>query len=117
MGGPEGIARQRSRGKLTVRERIDALADPDSFREFMGLAGDAEYAGSELAAFTPKPLVEGTCLVDGRKLIVTAGDFTVRGGSAGTRGGLGQESASNVRAREWRIPYVRLLDAAGGSVR
>ena len=50
MGGPEGIARQRSRGKLTVRERIDALADTGSFREFMGLSGDAEYAGSELAA-------------------------------------------------------------------
>jgi len=117
MGGPEGIARQRSRGKLTVRERIDALADQGSFREFMGLAGDAEYDGTQLTGFTPKPLVEGTCLVDGRKLIVTAGDFTVRGGSAGSRGGLGQELASNVRAREWRIPYVRLLDAAGGSVR
>src|SRR3546814_5588265 len=34
MGGPEGIARQRERGKLTVRERIDAFADPGSFREF-----------------------------------------------------------------------------------
>src|SRR4030095_12030879 len=117
MGGPEGIARQRSRGKLTVRERIDVLADQSSFREFMGLAGDAEYDGGELTAFTPKPLVEGTCLVDGRKLIVTGGAFSVRGGSAGSRGGLGQEPASNVRAREWRLPYVRLLDAAGGSVR
>jgi methylmalonyl-CoA decarboxylase subunit alpha len=117
MGGPEGIARQRARGKLTVRERIAALADPDTFREFMGLTGDARYTGDELTGFTPKPSVEGTCLLDGRKVIVTAGDFTVRGGSAGTRGGLGQEPASNVRAREWRIPYVRLLDAAGGSVR
>ena len=117
MGGPEGIARQRARGKLTVRERIDALADPDTFREFMGLTGDAHYTADELTGFTPKPAVEGTCLLDGRKVIVTAGDFTVRGGSAGTRGGLGQEPASNVRAREWRIPYVRLLDAAGGSVR
>jgi methylmalonyl-CoA decarboxylase subunit alpha len=117
MGGPEGIARQRSRGKLTVRERIDALADPGSFREFMGLGGDAQYDGARLSGFTPKPSVEGTCKVGSRKLIVTAGDFTVRGGSAGTRGGLGQELAANERAREWRIPYVRLLDAAGGSVR
>ncbi len=117
MGGPEGVARQRARGKLTVRERIDALADPGSFREFMGLTGDAHYEGTQLTGFTPKPSVEGTCLVEGRKLVVTAGDFTVRGGSAGSRGGLGQEFASNVRAREWRIPYVRLLDAAGGSVR
>ena len=117
MGGADGIARQRARGKLTVRERIDALADAGSFREFMGLSGDAQYAGAELTGFTPKPSVEGSCTLDGRKVFVTAGDFTVRGGSASTRGGLGQELASNVRAREWRIPYVRLLDAAGGSVR
>ena len=117
MGGPEGIARQRARGKLTVRERIDALADRGTFREFMGLVGDAEYDGTRLTGFTPKGSVDGSCLIDSRKVIVSAGDFTVRGGSAGTRGGLGQELASNVRAREWRIPYVRLLDAAGGSVR
>src|SRR5262245_57761602 len=117
MGGPDGIARQRARGKLTARERIDALADRDSFREFMGLAGDGRYTGTTLSGFTPKPMVEGTCLLDGRKAIVTAGDFTVRGGSASSRGGLGHELASNVRAREWRLPYVRLLDAAGGSVR
>ena len=117
MGGAQGIERQRRRGKLTVRERIDALADQNSFHEFMGLSGEAVYTGGELSAFTPKPSVEGTLELNGRKVVVTAGDFTVRGGSAGTRGGLGQELAANVRAREWRIPYIRLLDAAGGSVR
>jgi acetyl-CoA carboxylase carboxyltransferase component len=117
MGGKEGIARQHQRGKLTVRERIDALADPGSFEEFMGLVGTAEYEGSELKSFVPKPSVEGMCRLNGRKVVLTGGDFTVRGGSAGTRGGMGQEFASNIRAREWRIPYVRLLDAAGGSVR
>jgi acetyl-CoA carboxylase carboxyltransferase component len=117
MGGPEGIERQRKRGKLTVRERVAALADQDSFREFMGLAGTGEYNDGELVGFTPKPSVEGMLRLDGRKAVVTAGDFTVRGGSASSRGGLGQESASNVRAREWRLPYIRLLDAAGGSVR
>ncbi len=118
MGGPEGIARQRARGKLTVRERIDALADAGSFREFMGLAGDARVRRRRAhRASRRNRRSKARACVDGRKLIVTAGDFTVRGGSAGTRGGLGQELASNVRAREWRIPYVRLLDAAGGSVR
>jgi acetyl-CoA carboxylase carboxyltransferase component len=117
MGGAEGIARQHQRGKLTVRERIAALADPGSFQEIMGLTGNGEYTDGELTAFTPKPMVEGICTLGGRKVMVSGGDFTVRGGSASTRGGLGQEAASNVRAREWRIPYVRLLDAAGGSVR
>ena len=117
MGGEEGIARQRQRGKLTVRERVDGLADEGSFREFMGLSGTGTYSNEELTGFIPKPSVEGTLELDGRKVVVSASDFTVRGGSAGSRGGLGQELPSNVRAREWRIPYVRLLDAAGGSVR
>jgi len=58
------------------------------------------------------------CRVDGRKVVVTAGDFTVRGGSAsGHNGGLGTELTATERALEWRLPLVRLLDAAGGSVR
>ncbi len=59
MGGEEGIARQRKRGKLTVRERLDALADPGSFREFLGLMGHGVYDGERLVDFTPKPSVEG----------------------------------------------------------
>ena len=118
MGGPEGIARQHERGKLTVRERIDALADPGSFREFMGLVAKARYENGELVDLTPRAMVEGTCRLDGHKVIVSGGDFTVRGGSGGASGGgIGSELASNKRALEWRLPYVRLLDAAGGSVR
>lgn len=118
MGGEEGIERQHRRGKLTVRERIARLVDPESFEEFMGLAGTGRYEGDELVGFVPKASVEGVCKLDGRKVIVSGGDFTVRGGSGGgNRGGLGQELASNRRALEWRLPYVRLLDAAGGSVR
>lgn len=118
MGGPEGIARQHANGKLTVRERIDRFADGGSFREFMGLMGHATYDGTELVAFTPRAAVEGFCTLDGRRVVVSGGDFTVRGGSAGgERGGLGMELAANRRALEWRVPFVRLLDAAGGSVR
>ena len=64
MGGPERIARQRRQGKLTARERIDALVDAGSFREFMGLGGTGRYDGKELVAFTPKPFVDGTARID-----------------------------------------------------
>jgi acetyl-CoA carboxylase carboxyltransferase component len=119
LGGPEGIARQHANGKLTVTERLELLADPGSFRQFMGLMGNAKYVDGKLESLTPKGSVDGFCTIDGRKVIVTGGDFTVRGGSGGSSsgGGLGMEYAPNRRALEWRLPYVRLLDAAGGSVR
>ena len=118
MGGPEGVERQRKRGKLTVRERIEAFVDTNGFEEFYSLAGAGRYGPSnELTSFMPRGVVEGMALVGGRKIVVTAGDFTVRGGSGGGSGGLGGELPSNERARQWMIPFVRLLDAAGGSVR
>jgi len=118
MGGKEGVERQKKRGKLTVRERIDELVDKGSFQEFMGLTGTGHYKGNELVAFTPKGSVVGMGRLDGRKVVINAGDFTVRGGSAGgDRGSIGQELSSTQRAIEWRLPYIRLLDAAGGSVR
>ena len=41
MGGEEKVERHRSQGKLTVRERIDALLDPGTFREVGALTGRA----------------------------------------------------------------------------
>ncbi len=118
MGGEANVARQHASGKLTVRERIDAFADPGSFREFMGLVGRATYEDEQLVDFTPKASVDGFCTVDGRKVVVSGGDFTVRGGSGGSRSdGMGAELPTTRRALEWRVPFVRLLDAAGGSVR
>jgi len=119
MGGAEGIERQHRNGKLTVRERLPLLADPGSFQQFNSLRGEARYDDAgDLVGVLPDGKVEGMCRVDGRKVVVTAGDFTVRGGSAsGQTGGLGTELTATERALEWRLPLVRLLDAAGGSVR
>ena len=67
----------------------------------------------------PHAQVEGRCSIDGREVIVTAGDFTVRGGSGGgNHGGLGERAERRrAGAASGACPYVRLLDAAGGSVR
>ena len=43
MGGPQKVARQRAAGRLTVRERIERLADPGSFAEIGALTGFASY--------------------------------------------------------------------------
>ncbi|MFL2647286.1 MAG: acyl-CoA carboxylase subunit beta [Dehalococcoidia bacterium] len=118
MGGERGIAEQKRRGKLTARERIDEFCDVNSFREFAGLTGTATYDNATLSSFIPKGSVEGFCSINGRRVIVNAGDFTVRGGSGGSSStGLGAEPRATERALESRLPYIRLLDAAGGSVR
>lgn len=116
MGGQTGIDVQHERGKLTIRERIDLLADPGSFREIGQLAGAATYDGDKLVDVRPSNMVIGQCHVNGRKVVLNGGDFTVRGGSAdgsiGNKGGHAQRMAL-----DWRIPYIRLLDATGGSVK
>jgi len=116
MGGPEGIERQHSRGKLTVRERIAALVDQGSFQEIGGLAGGATYENGKLVSFRPANTVIGVCTLNGRKVVLNGGDFTVRGGAADAA--IGDKSGHAQRlALEWHLPYVRLLDATGGSVR
>ena len=55
MGGPEKVERQHAGGKLTVRERIDALSDPGRSHEICALAGVATHEGAELAAPLRQP--------------------------------------------------------------
>ena len=60
MGGQERVARQKSLGKLTVRERVDALLDPGSLHEIGKIAGQAEYgADGELLSFRASNFVVG----------------------------------------------------------
>lgn len=118
MGGRENVDRQHQRGKLTIRERIDRLADSDSFHEYYSLCGSAVYEDDKLIEFVPKAFVAGTCRLNGRKVFLNGGDITVRGSlSDFMAGGFGHEMKPNEYAREWQLPYVRLLDAVGGSVK
>ena len=117
MGGPEGIARQRKRGKLTIRERLELLVDPASFREMGKLQGSAEYDGhGNLTSFTPSPSVRGVAKVNGRRVYVTGSDFTIRGGSGRTDDGAVDIGHGHPNATEMLLPTVHLMDTAGGSV-
>ena len=79
MGGADSVAFHHGRGKLTVRERIELLADPDGFEETGVLAGKPEWDGSRLAALTPANSVVGVAKINGRKVAVQGDDFTIRG--------------------------------------
>ena len=113
-----GVVRQRSRGKLTCRERIELLLDEGTFHEVGSIAGFASYdADGQIDAFTPANHVGGWGEVEGRQTIVCADDFTSRGGHAD--GAIGAKSLYLDRlSMQLRIPSVRLLDGSsgGGSV-
>ena len=83
-GGPERIARQHEAGKLTARERLALLYDPDTFQEgllFMEHRCTAfGMAGKRLPG---EGVVVGVGLMDGRPVYAASQDFTVAGGTVG----------------------------------
>jgi methylmalonyl-CoA carboxyltransferase large subunit len=83
-GGPDRLAKQKEEGKLTARERIDALVDPGSFEEIGLFAQHRQVlfgmAGKEAPA---DGVVTGAGSVGGRLIHLASQDFTVLGGSAG----------------------------------
>ena len=109
LGGEERVRRQHDAGRLTIRERLDALLDKDSFVEIGGLAGEG---GDE--NFIPAGYVGGLGRIDGRDVAVGGEDFTVRGGSE--RDGRTKVHMLVAMATEYRVPLVLLHDGAGGNI-
>ncbi|MFH1243908.1 MAG: carboxyl transferase domain-containing protein [Pseudomonadota bacterium] len=113
-GGKQHIERQHSRGKLTARERIERLVDPESFYELGSCVNTtgARIDGRESHAPCDGAII-GTGLVEGRKVAVYASDFTVLGGSIGSQH-LQKCAKLLDSAAAWGIPMVWLLDSSGG---
>lgn len=116
-GGPEAVARQHAAGKRTARERLTALIDADSLREMGMIAGKARHdARGKLVGFTPSNQVLGTATLDGRRTVVISDDATIRGGSS--EASVAEKWIYAERyAHEYKLPLVRLVDTAGGSVK
>ncbi len=114
MGGEERVARQKSFGKLTVRERIEALIDPGSLHETGKIAGRATYDETgALTDFLAANMVFGRARIEGRPVVVLGDDFTVRGGAADASIGR-KMMLAEMTALEWRMPIVRIIDGTGG---
>ncbi|HET7726497.1 MAG TPA: acyl-CoA carboxylase subunit beta [Candidatus Limnocylindrales bacterium] len=81
-GGEARIERQHSMGKLTARERIALLLDPDSFVE---LDAFVTHRSADFGLAEQKILGDGVVTgygaIDGRRVFVFSQDFTVFGGS------------------------------------
>jgi propionyl-CoA carboxylase beta chain len=83
-GAQRQVERQHAKGKMTARERIDALLDPGSFTEFDELA---RHRSHDFGLDRNRPygdgVVTGHGTIDGRPVCVFSQDFTVYGGSLG----------------------------------
>jgi propionyl-CoA carboxylase beta chain len=81
-GGRKRVDAQHERGKLTARERIDLLLDPESFEEWdMFVEHRSTDFGMEKKSVPGDGVVTGHGTINGRTVFVFSQDFTVFGGS------------------------------------
>jgi acetyl-CoA carboxylase carboxyltransferase component len=108
-GSPEAVALHKTRGKMTVRERLAALLDPDApWLELSPLAASGLYEDQVPSA----GLVTGVGVVSGRPCVIVANDATVKGGTY-----FPLTIKKHLRAQEIalanRLPCIYLVDSGG----
>ena len=115
-GGGEKVDDQHSRGKMTARERIEALVDPASFVEMdpFVLHQTADF-GMDEKKILGDGVVTGHAKIDGRTVFLFSHDFTVFGGS------LGEMFARKVTkimdlALKTGVPVIGLNDSGGARI-
>lgn len=115
-GGERAIERQHDRGKMTARERIDALLDEKSFVETgIFVKHRSTQFGMDEKNAPGDGVVTGHGTIDGRPVCVTAQDFTIIGGS------LGEMHADKiVKAQEMALkvgcPIISINDSGGARI-
>jgi propionyl-CoA carboxylase beta chain len=115
-GGEARIAKQHKQGKLTARERIEALLDPGSFVEMDKFKTHrCSDFGMEKQKHLGDGVVTGYGKIDGRKIFVYAQDFTVFGGSLS---GAHAEKICKIMdmAMEVGAPVIGLADSGGARI-
>ena len=108
-GGPDSVAKHKSRSKLLARERIDTLLDQGSpFLEFSTLAADGLYDGDAPGA----GIVTGIGRIHNRECVIVANDATVKGGAY-----FPITVKKHLRAQEIaldnHLPCIYLVDSGG----
>jgi len=115
-GSGRAVEAQHARGKMTARERIDALLDPDSFVETDALARHRAHSFG-MAAKRPygDGVLTGYGTIDGRPVCVYSQDFTVFGGSLGEV--FGEKIAKIMDlAMKTGCPVIGINDSGGARI-
>lgn len=115
-GGQKRIDIQHAKGKLTARERIEVLLDPDSFEEY-GLYVEHRCVDFDMEdkKYPGDGVVVGKGTINGRLVFVYSQDFTVIGGS------LGEAHAKKIchildKALQVGAPVVGINDSGGARI-
>jgi len=109
-GGPEAMARLKSRDKMPIRERIAWALDPDTpFLEISSIAGwrSSFAVGSGF--------VLGVGVISGVECVIVANEPTVKGGSINPYTGLKVTRAMEICAQN-RLPIVNLTESGGADL-
>lgn len=115
-GGKKRIDRQHEKGKLTARERIDRLLDPDSFVEIDEFVVHREHKfGMDEKKVLGDGVITGYGKINGRKVFVFSQDFTVFGGSLSEMYGKKICKIMDL-AMESGNPIVGLNDSGGARI-
>nr|WP_290941396.1 carboxyl transferase domain-containing protein [Haliscomenobacter sp.] len=110
-GGEKRIAQQHAQGKMSVRERVNYLIDPDtSFLEIGAFAGYDMYPDE--GGCPAGGVVVGIGYVRGRQCVIVANDATVKAGAWFPITGKKNLRAQEI-AMENRLPIIYLVDSAG----
>ena len=108
-GGADKIAKQHKQGKLTARERVNGLCDPNTrFLEIGLLVAHDQYDGQAPGA----GVVTGIGIVHGREVVIVANDATVKAGSWWPETIKKMLRAQEIAMR-CRVPIIYLVDSAG----
>lgn len=117
-GGEKRVAAQHGKGKLTARERIELLLDPDTFVETDMFVTPRQPGnsnnGNAVGKYTDG-VVTGWGKIDGRIVYVYAQDFTIMGGSLGESHGLKIARLIEL-AHQNGAPVVGLNDSGGARI-
>ncbi|MCB1054113.1 MAG: acyl-CoA carboxylase subunit beta [Acidobacteria bacterium] len=110
-GGEKRLAKQHQLGKMSARERVEALCDPGS--DFLELGLWAAHGMYEEHGGVPAAgVVTGIAKVHGRDVLVVANDATVKAGAWFPMTAKKVLRAQEI-ALENRLPVVYLVDSAG----
>ncbi|MBX6323301.1 MAG: acyl-CoA carboxylase subunit beta [Rhodospirillaceae bacterium] len=115
-GGAERIARQHEKGRLTARERLELLLDPDSFEEWdMFVEHRCEDFGMGALKIPGDGVVTGYGTINGRLVFVFSQDFTVFGGALSEAHA---EKICKIMDQAMRVgaPVIGLNDSGGARI-